>query len=387
MQTELTFYEFFSGGGLARLGLGSRWRCLFANDISEKKGMAYRQNFNGATELVIDDIHNIKTSDLPGNATLAWASFPCQDLSLAGSGKGIHGDRSGTFWPFWQLILDLMDEDRKVPIVAIENVVGLLSSNKGGDFIKLCEVVAKAGYNLGAVVINADYFVPQSRPRLFIIAVQDAWPIPEELLQREAIAPWFPKALIQAYQRLPGFVAHHWVWWKLPIPTEKPSSLAAILEHEPRNVSWHSKKETQRLLSMMSDTNLEKVKSAQSKGALQVGTIYKRTRRENEKSVQRAEVRFDGVSGCLRTPVGGSSRQIMIFVEGETIRSRLLAPREAARLMGLDDGYILPKRYNDCYHLMGDAVVVPVISWLEKYILRDLVVSQGQIQRVFEYAS
>ena len=74
-----------------------------------------------------------------------------------------------------------------------------------------------------------------------------------------------------------------------------------------------------------------------------VGAVYRRTR-PDEFGIrrQRAEVRFDDVAGCLRTPSGGSSRQTILVVEGRTVRSRLLSPREAARLMGLDDSYELP---------------------------------------------
>src|ERR1035438_5825422 len=103
------------------------------------------------------------------------------------------------------------------------------------------------------------------------------------------------------------------------------------------------------------------------------GAIYKRTRRdESGKSVQRAEIRFDGVSGCLRTPVGGSSRQSILVVEGSAVRSRLLSPREAARLMGLPDSYRLPENYNEAYHLAGDGVAVPVVRFLAARLLEPL---------------
>ncbi len=104
---------------------------------------------------------------------------------------------------------------------------------------------------------------------------------------------------------------------------------------------------------------------ARAAGRRMVGGVYKRTRY----GAQRAEVRFDDVAGCLRTPSGGSSRQTILIVEGENIRSRLLSPREAARLMGLPDNYRLPKKYNDAYHLAGDGLVVPVIRHLADHIL------------------
>lgn len=88
--------------------------------------------------------------------------------------------------------------------------------------------------------------------------------------------------------------------------------------------------------------------------------------------VQRAEVRFDDVAGCLRTPAGGSSRQVILVVEGNRVRSRLISARETARLMGLADDYVLPARYNEAYHLTGDGVAVPVVRHLAHHIFEPL---------------
>jgi DNA (cytosine-5)-methyltransferase 1 len=124
---------------------------------------------------------------------------------------------------------------------------------------------------------------------------------------------------------------------------------------------------------MMSSINRSKVVAAKREGKKMVGTIYKRTRRdESGEKIQRAEVRFDGVSGCLRTPGGGSSRQTIIVIEGNSVRSRLLSTREAARLMGLPDSYRLPRNYNDAYHLAGDGLAVPVVKFLSDNLLRPL---------------
>ena len=82
-----TFYEFFAGGGMARAGLGHGWRCLFANDFDAKKSAAYRANW-GAAELSPHDVWALAPFELPGRADLAWASFPCQDLSLTTSEQG-----------------------------------------------------------------------------------------------------------------------------------------------------------------------------------------------------------------------------------------------------------------------------------------------------------
>ena len=94
----------------------------------------------------------------------------------------------------------------------------------------------------------------------------------------------------------------------------------------------------------------------------------------------RAEIRFDGVAGCLRTPGGGSSRQFIMVVEGESVRTRLLSGREAARLMGLPDEYKLPANYNEAYHLMGDGLAVPVVRHLADNLLGPLAGSVEAIQ-------
>lgn len=366
-----TYYEFFAGGGMARAGLGSEWQCLLANDISEKKAAAYTKNWGG-DDLIVRDIYNINLTDVKGQADLAWGSFPCQDLSLAGAGAGLKGARSGTFWGFWQIIQGLNIQGRKPRMVVLENVYGALTSRGGKDLEAIVEAVASEGYLVGAIVINAVHFLPQSRPRLFIVAVDSTLTIPASTVTATANPAWHPDALIRAYNTLPSSLKKSWCWWTLPAPSSRMLTLDDIVEEKPEGVSWHSTADTKKILSMMSDLNLRKIMTAQTAGQLKVGTIYKRTRL----GVQRAEVRFDGISGCLRTPGGGSSRQTIIIVDGPEIHTRLLSPREAARLMGLPDSYILPKRYNDAYHLMGDGVAVPVVAHIAQNLLNTVIEAQ-----------
>lgn len=364
-----TFYEFFAGGGMARAGLGQNWQCLFANDFDPKKGATYAANW-GAKQLFIGDVAKLTTSDLPLRADLAWASFPCQDLSLAGAGAGLEGDRSGTFWPFWDLMRQTCKEGREPHLIVLENVCGALTSHGGKDFAAISSALTGAGYRFGAVIIDAVNFLPQSRARLFIIGVASGNPLPKELTCQGPMQPWHTDALVKAYGALSGRAKAKWVWWHLPQPALRRQSFADLIEDEPEGVDWHTAVETKRLLAMMSEVNIAKVKLAQKSGKRMVGAVYRRTRKnEVGEKVQRAEVRFDDVAGCLRTPSGGSSRQSILVVEGQKIRSRLLSPREAAKLMGLPDSYILPPTYNEAYHLAGDGVAVPVVRFLAKNIL------------------
>lgn len=360
-----TFYEFFAGGGMVRAGLGPGWTCLFANDFDPKKAASYVQNWGGG-EMRLADIHDLTAADLPGQADLMWGSFPCQDLSLAGAGKGLDGARSGAFYAFWRLIGEL--GARAPRIVAVENVVGALTSNKGADFRAMIETFIAHGYRPGALIVNADLFLPQSRPRLFIIGVTGAAPAADAPGD-----PFHPPALVRAVNALPPDLARAHVWRRLPPPHRRNTTFADIIEDAPDSVAWHSETETRRLLSLMTPLHRAKVEAAQNSGRRMVGGLYRRTRRDAAgRRTQRAEVRFDDIAGCLRTPSGGSSRQTLLIVEGARVRSRLISARETARLMGLDDGYILPQRYNDAYHLTGDGVAAPVVRHLAAHLFERL---------------
>ena len=375
------FYEFFAGGGMARAGLGPDWTCLFANDFDPTKADAYRDNW-GKDHLIVDDVATIKPGQLPGTADLTWASFPCQDLSLAGAGAGLKGARSGTFKPFWKLMKGLIAEGRAPKVVVLENVTGALTSHEGKDFAAICANLVSGGYKVGALIVDAIHFLPQSRPRLFIIAIRADLPIASYLRCDQPEKPWHSNALVNAYLRNSKKTQKNWVWWKLPEPPNRTCSLESIVEINPEGVAWHTAEETVSLIGLMNDVHKKKLDEARALGVKMFGTVYRRTRKEgpDNKKIQRAEVRFDGVAGCLRTPTGGSSRQTLLVVEGEKIQSRLLSPREAARLMGLPDNYRLPSNYNDAYHLAADGIAVPAVRFLAKYLIEPLVKYEAQNQ-------
>lgn len=359
-----SFYEFFAGGGMARLGLGGQWTCRFANDMDPKKADSYRRRF-GDKQMHVQDVARVTVDDLPETATLAWASFPCQDLSLAGHGNGLSGKRSGTFWSFCKLMSSLHKAGRAPSMIVLENVCGAITSSGGKDFAEIAEAITGIGYRFGALVMDAVHFVPQSRPRLFIVAIASGVQVPEGIIRPGPSALWHPRNLIEAKFKQTKKIQDNWIWWNLPAPSERKTVFADLIEEQPTGVRWHTQKETQTLLDMMSLLNREKVRAAQKEKVLRAGTLYKRTRN----GTCCAEVRFDDVAGCLRTPTGGSSRQIIIVVRGESVRTRLLSSREAARLMGLPEDYELPKSYNEAYHLAGDGLVVPVVSHLTVNLL------------------
>lgn len=366
------FFEFFSGGGMARLGLGEDWDCSFANDICGKKVNTYINNF-GDEEILQEDIYNLDASYLPGKADLIWGSFPCQDLSLAGNGAGLNGNRSGTFNKLISLLEELKYEKRAPNIIVLENVVGAITSHEGKDFQAIIRSMADLGYYCGCLVVDGASFVPQSRPRLFVIATKTPKTRFKNLTTDKPNSMWHPRNLIKAHEKLPKELKRKWVWWSMPSPPERDKNLVDIIEENPTDVKEFDKEEVDRLISMMSETNIEKLDNAKKASRLVVGGLYKRVREQKSgEKLQRAEIRFDGTAGCLRTPTGGSSRQTLIIVNNNDVRARLLSRREVARLMGVPDRYKLPERYNDAYHVFGDGLVVPAVSWIERHILKPL---------------
>ncbi|MGR9423617.1 DNA cytosine methyltransferase [Rhizobium leguminosarum] len=367
---KLKFYEFFAGAGMARAGLGVGWQCVFANDFDRKKGLTYQHNWGLGGELEIGDIRKVTIDKLPGTADLVWGSFPCQDLSLAGGGAGLKGERSGTFYPFWDIINTLKRDNRAPRVIALENVNGTLTSHGGKDFAAICQTFHDAGYLYGALVIDAALFVPQSRPRLFVVGVRKDIKIDPALTSPGPTTPFHTRGLRNAVEKVEDISS--WIWWNLPTPPMRTQTFADIIEEAPSSVEWHTQAETAKLLDSMSLINRAKVDAARRAGRRMVGGIYKRTREDAEGRGVRAEVRFDDVAGCLRTPAGGSSRQTIIVVDGNVVRSRLISTRETARLMGLPDSYHLPKAYNEAYHLTGDGVAVPVVRFLAHHLLEPL---------------
>ena len=358
---------------MVRQALGANWKCLLANDFDGKKALTYQDNWGTGGELHVGDICEIPISKLASNCDLAWASFPCQDLSLAGKGNGLSGQRSSMFYVFWEKLLQASSKGEMPSIVVIENVCGLLSSNEGNDFKDVIRTFSENGYYVGGLVVDAKDFVPQSRKRIFIIGLRKDRTLDPTLVSPLPIDGFHTKPLVKAYNRLDSTSKSDWVWYNLPQAKHRKNALIDILEPFDKT-KWHSSEKTRAILNKMSITNFKKVEAARSLKEPTIGALFMRTRRTKIAKRVFAEVRFDGLSGCLRTPNGGSSRQSIIWVEGEQTFSRLLTPRETARLMGLPESYKLPKNNNTALHLTGDGVVVPVVKHLKEHLFEPLLI-------------
>lgn len=362
-----TVAEFFAGIGLVRMALEREgWSVRYANDIDEQKRAMYVTQFgDDRREFDLSDVHNVRGANVPC-VTLATASFPCNDLSLAGARKGLAGQQSSAFWGFVR-VLEEMGPCRP-PLVLLENVPGFLTSHNGKDFADALMALNTYGYGVDAFFLNAESFVPQSRLRLFVIGVLD----PAERAWRVTDIPgdWSSASRPPALRE---FIWNHkeinWRMRELLSPPLRELTLIDIIQDlAPDAAEWWSPERVDYLLNQMSTRHREQADKMASESRWSYGTVFRRIR--NGKSM--AELRTDGVAGCLRTPRGGSGRQILFKAGRGQYMARLLTPRECARLMGADD-FRIDVPQNQALFGFGDAVCVPVVQWIARYYLNPVV--------------
>lgn len=367
MLSEKKVAEFFAGIGLVRMGLESRnWRVTYANDIDLNKYQMYSDHFGNEDKAFdLRDVKEIRGLDIP-DVTLATASFPCNDTSLAGSRKGLKGEKSSTFWEFIRILSEMAE--RRPPIVMIENVPGFLTSGSGKDFEAALKALNERGYLVDTFQLDAADFVPQSRKRLFIIGILQSLGLGESSRcdPDELVSSTRPKKLVEF---ICGNNSVKWLIRRLPSPPEMKNSLKDFIEDIPdENPQWWSAQRAAYLLAQMNPEHRLKAQMMIDDDQYNYGTVFRRVR----KGVTRAEIRNDGLAGCLRTPRGGSARQILFRGGKGGFRVRLLTARECARLMGASDFNINVHESKALYGF-GDAVAAPVIEWISIYYLEPLV--------------
>lgn len=358
---EKTFAEFFAGIGLMRMGLEQGgWKILFANDIDEQKKEMYFTNFpDSEKHFQLGDIHKIPSTKIPSVA-LATASFPCNDLSLAGAREGLDGDNSSAFWGFIKIIRNM--KERRPPLLLIENVTGFLTSNEGRDFEDAMLALNDLGYAVDPFILDASRFVPQSRQRLFVVCLKQSPTASQEIHEHFFQSSTRPEALAEFVFSHPDI---NWQIRNLPEPPVRRKNLENILEDlSEASEEWWSDDRAVYLLNQMSPKHRAIADRMIAGDNWSYGTVFRRVR--NERSM--AELRTDGIAGCLRTPRGGSGRQILFKAGKGEYHVRLVTPRECARLMGADN-FKIKAETNQALFGFGDAVCVPAIRWIaENYL-------------------
>lgn len=355
------FAEFFAGIGLVREAIEPLgWQCVFANDIAPRKEEMYRRRFGGE-HFRLGDIHELGIGDLPAGLDLVTASFPCIDLSLAGNRAGLAGRHSGTIWPFLDIVTALCIRRTPPSAVLLENVTGFLTSRGGDDLAHVCRRLAAVDYVIDLLVVDARWFRPQSRPRLFVTAQQrerggEPWRPSDSRPSR--VRPAAVRRFEAAHPELP------FVDLRLPVPPARAlAPLVSVLDDlPPGDARWWPEGRTTALVAEMAPQNRRRVDELLAGERDGVATMYRR--RRNGRTV--GELRPDRLAGCLRTPQGGSSVQFLVDCRSGAPRIRPLTGREYARLQGADS---FPIEVNDRQARLGfgDAVCVQAVRWLVQH--------------------
>lgn len=355
-----TALEFFAGIGLARAGLEQAgFSIAWANDYETKKHQLYRSQYGSDTEYHVGDIADVTGIDLPTGSAIAWASSPCTDLSLAGNRDGLAGTQSGTFWHFVR-ILDELGDDRP-PVAVLENVTGLASSHSGDDLTAAVRAFNSLGYSVDALAIDARHFIPQSRPRMFLVGALT--PPNSDNSPSELRPEW-----LEWIHSDPTLTTH-----RAPLPIVPPlltQGFTALADQLPDDdPHWWNPSRTADFLRSLSPVQAARLESLRASNQVSYRTAYRRTRQG--KPVW--EIRPDDIAGCLRTARGGSSRQAVVKAGEDKVAVRWMTPHEYASLMGIPDYRFGAATDNQIRFGFGDAVAVPVVAWLGKNYLMPLV--------------
>lgn len=311
--------EFFAGMGLVRAGLElCGIQTIFANDVDEKKASLYRGNW-GCRELRVADIRDLGGDDVP-TVDVATASFPCVDTSIAGDRAGLVGDQSGLVFEFVRVISEM--GERAPGVVLLENVPGFLTTDGGHDFSRVISDLDELGYRCQHLSVDAAAFVPQSRPRVFVLGKKDgSCRVPEPPPLRSDL-------------RLFDVASRRGEWW-----------------------TGERKKQFLNSLSPIQAARLDRHRTSRRVSYL---GAYRRTR----KGRAVWEIRPDEIAGALRTTGGGSSRQAIVRAGRGTVDMRWMDLREYARLQGAEKFRFGAVSERQAMFALGDAVCVPVVKWI-----------------------
>lgn len=382
LNRDRTVADFFAGIGLVTMGLErAGWNTVRAYDYDPEKARIYENHFKKG-HYINEDISRTRGADVP-NVTLAHASFPCTDLSVAGARAGIHKGESSAFWEFVRVVKEMKAAygEANPPLILLENVEGLLTSNVGKDLRAVLATLNDLGYSVDLLRVDASNFVPQSRVRLFIIGVHDAIVgcLPTGSMQQEHSLRSSDARSKKIVDYIGANADLRWYFHRLPNLPRREVRLEDIIDlAEP----WWDKGRTDYLFNQMHERHRQFVREKMREKTFSYFSAFRRMRERDGARQSTVELRSDGIAGCLRTPKGGSARQIVLRIGKGTFMARLFNGREAARLMGADDFTIDPElSLNQALFGFGDAVCVPAVEWIGSHYLNSLPLQPNALRR------
>ena len=309
---QFKYIDLFAGIGGIRLAfqnLGGK--CVFTSEWNKFAQKTYEANFG---EYPFGDITKISEKEIPDHDILL-AGFPCQPFSIAGVSKknalGFLDETQGTLYFDRARIIKY-----KMPkAFMLENVKNLVSHDKGNTFRVIKETLSELGYSIYYKVVDGQYFVPQHRERIIIVG--------------------FNKKIFNDEEH-----------FQFPALPEQSRSIKEILESKPDN------KYT------LSDHLWEYLqKYAEKHKAKGNGFGY-------------GLVDLGGISRTMSARYYKDGAEILIPQTSKN--PRRLTPRECARLQGFPDEFIIPVSDNQAYKQFGNSVVVPLIQYIGKSILKTI---------------
>jgi len=282
-------------------------QCVFSNDMIKESKDIYELNMKSNNTFVLDNIHNIKTENIPSHDILC-SGFPCQAFSIAGKRKGFDDERSNVFWK----ITDIL-EFHKPKIIILENVKNLVSHDKGNTFKIIKDNLEKIGYHIKYNILDTCKItnIPHHRERIYIVGFLD-------------------KSLNDAF----GFNFEHVSNHKINL----------FLEENINEKYYYTNK-----LKVYDEIKKNIVKHVNT------DTIYQ---------YRRYYVRENKNKCCptLTANMGSGGHNVPLIKDDNGIRK--LTPRECFNFQGFPETYQLPDNLSDSklYKLAGNAVSVPVID-------------------------
>ncbi|QMT98254.1 DNA (cytosine-5-)-methyltransferase [Mycoplasma tullyi] len=302
--------DLFAGIGGTRLGfhLTNKVACIFSSEIDKFACKTYKANFG---EIPAGDITKIDSSCIPNHDILV-GGFPCQAFSQAGKKLGFEDTRGTLFFEIARIL-----NDKRPKAFLLENVRNLVSHNKGKTFKTIIDTLSQLGYYVEYQLFKArDFNFPQNRERIYIVG--------------------FDKKQVPNYN---SFV--------MPTPTKYTTNVGSILENDV------SDKYT------ISDTlwlghQRRKIQHHKNGNGFGYSLFNKDSQYTNTLS---ARYYKDGSE---------------ILIEQHNKNPRKITPREAARLQGFPENYIIPVSDTQAYKQFGNSVCVPVIKAIAQQIIATL---------------